>query len=106
VNTINVVVSLDWDESPTNLWRILFYFILFYCYYYPLSRCQETKPTFHLIRAALHLEDGPIRCVRGLKSSLVIGQKAQIGPNPFTPRGRAVLVIWFFKMKNVCYDTS
>jgi hypothetical protein len=32
------------------------------------------------LRAALHLEAGPIRCVRGLKSSLVIGQKAQIGP--------------------------
>jgi hypothetical protein len=39
--------------------------------------------------AALHLEAGPIRCVRGLKSSLVIGRKAQIGPNSFTPRGRA-----------------
>jgi hypothetical protein len=34
------------------------------------------------VRAALHLEAGPIRCVRGLKASLVIGQKAQIGPNP------------------------
>jgi hypothetical protein len=45
------------------------------------------------IRAALHLEAGPIRCVRRLKSSLVIGQKAQIGPNPFTPRGRADLVV-------------
>jgi hypothetical protein len=44
-------------------------------------------------RAALHLEAGPIRCVRGLKPSLVIGQKAQIGPNPFTPRGRADLVV-------------
>jgi hypothetical protein len=41
------------------------------------------------LRAALHLEAGLIRCVRGLKSSLVIGQKAQIGPKPFTPRGRA-----------------
>jgi hypothetical protein len=36
----------------------------------------------YCIRAALHLEAGPIRCVRGLKSSLVIGQKAEIGPNP------------------------
>jgi hypothetical protein len=45
------------------------------------------------LRAALHLEAGPIRCVRGLKPSLVIGQKAQIGPNPFTPRGRADLVV-------------
>jgi hypothetical protein len=45
------------------------------------------------VRAALHLEAGPIRCVRGLKPSLVIGQKAQIGPNPFTPRGRADLVV-------------
>ena len=35
-------------------------------------------------------------CVRGLKSSLAIDQKAQIGPNPFTPRGRANLVVWFF----------
>jgi hypothetical protein len=41
-----------------------------------------------VIQPELHLEVGPIRCVRGLKSSLVIGQKAQIGPNPFTPRGR------------------
>jgi hypothetical protein len=40
-----------------------------------------------------HLEAGPIHCVRGLKSSLVIGQKAQIGANPFTPRGRANLVV-------------
>ena len=45
------------------------------------------------LRAALHLEAGPIRCVRGLKSSLVIGQKVEIGPNPFTPRGRADLVV-------------
>jgi hypothetical protein len=29
------------------------------------------------------------RGARHLKSSLVIGQKAQIGPNPFTPRGLA-----------------
>jgi hypothetical protein len=51
------------------------------------------KPLEHHVRAALHLEAGPIRCVRGLKPSLVIGQKAQIGPNPFTPRGRADLVV-------------
>jgi hypothetical protein len=31
--------------------------------------------------------------LRGLKSSLVIGQKAQLGPNPFTPRGRTDLVV-------------
>jgi hypothetical protein len=43
--------------------------------------------------AALHLEAEPIRCVRGLKSLLVIGQNAQIGPNPFTPRGRADWVV-------------
>jgi hypothetical protein len=43
----------------------------------------------HNVRAALHLEAGPIRCVRGLKSSLVIGQKAEISPNPD-------LVAWFF----------
>jgi hypothetical protein len=58
------------------------------------------------LRAALHLEAVPIRCVRGLKSSLVIGQKAQISPNPFTPRGWADLVVWFFWLKNVCYDTA
>ena len=45
------------------------------------------------LRAALHLEAMPIRYVRGLKSSLVIGQKAQIAPNPFTPRGQANLVV-------------
>jgi hypothetical protein len=51
------------------------------------------------LRAALHLEAGPIRCVRGLKSSLVIGQKAQIGPNPFTPRGHADLMVRMFLIK-------
>jgi hypothetical protein len=45
------------------------------------------------LRATLHLEAGPIHSVRGLKSSLVIGQKVEIGPNPFTPRGRANLVV-------------
>jgi hypothetical protein len=65
------------------------------------STCNPTH-----LRAALHLEAGPICCVRGLKSSLVIGQKAQIGPNPFTPRGHADLVVWFFILKNVCYDTA
>jgi hypothetical protein len=44
----------------------------------PLSEAAQVR----LIRAALHLEAGPIRCVRGLKSSLVIRRKAQIGPNP------------------------
>jgi hypothetical protein len=44
-------------------------------------------------RAALHLEDGPIRCVSGLISSLVIGRKPQIGLNPCTPRGRADLIV-------------
>jgi hypothetical protein len=45
------------------------------------------------LRAALNLEAGPIRCIGSLKSSLVIGQKAEIGLNPFTSRGRADLVI-------------
>ena len=58
------------------------------------------------LRAALHLEAGPIRCIRGLKSSLVVGQKAQLGPNPFTRRGRAYLVVQFFRLINVCYDTA
>jgi hypothetical protein len=58
------------------------------------------------LRAALHLEAGSIRCIRGLKSSLVIGQNAQISPNPFTTRGWADLLVWFFLLKNVCYDTA
>jgi hypothetical protein len=49
-----------------------------------------------VLRVALHLEAGPIRCVRSLKSSLVTGQKAEINPNPFTPRGRADLVVLIF----------
>jgi hypothetical protein len=60
----------------------------------PFSDTVARSP--RLLRAAsLHLEARPIRCVRGLKSSLVIqfGQKAQIGPNPFTPRGRADLIV-------------
>jgi hypothetical protein len=52
------------------------------------------------IRVALHLEAGPIRCVRrGLESSLVIGQKAEFGPDPFTPRGQADLMVWIFLIK-------
>ena len=59
-----------------------------------VGRAGEAHALLHpALRAALHREAGPIRCVRGLKSSLVIGQKAQINPNPFTPRGRANLVI-------------
>jgi hypothetical protein len=52
-----------------------------------------------VLRATLHLEAGPIRCVRGLKSSFVIGQKVQISFNPFTLRGRADLVVWIFLIK-------
>jgi hypothetical protein len=61
-----------------------------------LSHSRELaglKPSWCSLRAALHLEAGPIRCVRGLKSSLVIGQKAQISPNPFSPKGQAGLVV-------------
>jgi hypothetical protein len=36
----------------------------------------------------------------------VIGQKAHIGPNPFTPRGQADLVVGFFLFKILCYDTA
>lgn len=42
----------------------------------------------------------------GLKSSLVIGQKAQLGPIPFTPRSRAYLVVQVFTLIDVCYDTA
>jgi hypothetical protein len=47
------------------------------------------------MRAALHLEAMPIRCVRGLKSSLVIGQKTQIGPNPFNLHLEAGPIWWY-----------
>ena len=49
--------------------------------------------TKHVLRATLHLELGPIRCVRGLESSLVIVEKVEIGPNPFTPRNGADLAV-------------
>ena len=45
------------------------------------------------LRAALRLKSGSICSVRGLKSSLAIGQKAQIGPNSFVPRGWANVVV-------------
>jgi hypothetical protein len=60
---------------------------------FSMSEVPGIATTKRPLRAALHLEVGPIRCVRGLKSSLVIGQKAQIGPNPFTPRARVDLVV-------------
>jgi hypothetical protein len=60
-----------------------------------------SKGPSEALRAALHREAGPIRCVRGLKSSLVIGQKAQIGPNPFKPKGHADLVVCVFDYKFV-----
>jgi hypothetical protein len=56
---------------------------------FTISERHTTKPLdcllamFTTLRATLHLEAGAICCVRGLKSSLVIGQKAQIGPQPF-----------------------
>jgi hypothetical protein len=56
-------------------------------------------PTLEIaeLRAALHLEAGPIRCVRGLKSSLVIGKKVQIGPNSFTLEA---MPIWWYDFLN------
>jgi hypothetical protein len=57
------------------------------------NECESFKLVCATLRAALHLEAIPIHCVRGLKSSLVIGQNAQIGPNPFPPRGWADLVL-------------
>jgi hypothetical protein len=58
------------------------------------------------LRAASHLEVGPFRCVKGLKSSLVIGQKDEIDPNPFTPRGRPNLVVWIFWSKYAWSDMA
>jgi hypothetical protein len=62
-------------------------------YSQPCDNTPKNHARSEHLRPPLHLEAGPIRCVRGLKSSLVIGQKAQIGPNPFTPRGQADLVV-------------
>jgi hypothetical protein len=52
------------------------------------------------------LEAGPIHCVRGLKSSLVIGQNDEIGPNSFTPR--CELIWWYeiFIQKNAWSDMA
>jgi hypothetical protein len=47
----------------------------------------------YVLRTILHLEVEPLHCVRGLKSPLVIGQKVEINPNPFIPKGWAVLVV-------------
>jgi len=54
---------------------------------------MEPCPRKRGLRAALNLEAGPIRCIRGLKSSLAIGQMGEIGSNPFTPRGWADLLV-------------
>ena len=58
-----------------------------------MNPLEAAKVEGKKFRAALQLKAGPNRCVRGLKFSLVIGQKAQIGPNSFTPRGRGDLVV-------------
>jgi hypothetical protein len=58
-----------------------------------MSKSPHTSGEGGRLRAALHLEAGPIHCVRGLKSSLVIGQKDEINPNPFTSRGRVDLKV-------------
>jgi len=50
-------------------------------------------------RATLHLEVRPICCVRGPKSSLVLGQKVEISPNPFIPSIGANLVKLIFYSK-------
>ena len=62
----------------------------------PLS---DMLTSAYTLRAALHLEVGPFRCVRALISSLAIGQKVEIGPNPFAPRGGDDLVVCIFNPK-------
>jgi hypothetical protein len=59
----------------------------------PIHCVRGLKSSLVIGSNPLHLEAMPICCVRGLKSSVAIGQKAQIGPNPFTLRGRADLVV-------------
>jgi hypothetical protein len=104
-----------WHEKPHTYDKEVQFVILLNLRYpnnttgFSFSQTCHTKEVglcrFQL-KAALHLEAGAIHCVRGLKSSLVIGQKAQICHNPFTPRGRGDLVVGFLKLKNVCYDMA
>ena len=54
----------------------------------------------------VHLEAGSIHCVKGLKSSLVIGQKVQTSPNPFTPEAEPIWWYDFFNYKIICYDMA
>jgi hypothetical protein len=63
------------------------------------NRDLNCQPSSISLRAALHLEAGPIRCVRGLKSSLVIGQKAQIDPNPLHLEAGPIWWYDFFNQK-------
>jgi hypothetical protein len=75
-----VKIPITSDISRSSSWFV-FVPMSRYCY----NICMQSQKLGFLwtdsrLRAALHLEAGPIRCVRGLKSSLVIGQKAQIGP--------------------------
>jgi hypothetical protein len=63
-----------------------------------VGECHPKKKYACLEPFKAHFESMPFLrqggdALRGLKSSLVIGQKAQIGPNPFTPRGWANLVV-------------
>jgi hypothetical protein len=58
-----------------------------------MDRYMEPCPKKRGLTTALNLEARPIRCVRGLKPSLVIGQMGEIGSNPFTPRGWADLLV-------------
>jgi len=53
------------------------------------------------LRASLHLEARPIYYVRGLKYSLVIGQRVKIGSNPFTLSVETNLVEWIFFKKDM-----
>jgi hypothetical protein len=68
-----------------------------------ISRHDTFKPlgiyiVFMTLRAALHLEAGPIHCVRGLKSSLMIGQKVQ--KSVPTPLHLEVGPIWWYDFSN------
>jgi len=51
---------------------------------WPLYPKKLNNKKKNWLRATLHLEIRPTCCVRGLKSSIVIIQKFEIGPNPNT----------------------
>jgi hypothetical protein len=97
---MNKCTILSWVMDEFNFWSKLCFLLSHICdeiwswmIVTWIKNHLASDNACNTLRAALHFEAGPIYCVRGFKSSPVIGQKAETGPNPFTPRGQAELVI-------------